>query len=154
MPKEWYEEDDNEPVWWKATKKNAHQACPVLFQDVSGFNENNWYIESFEYASLTSFAWKTGFKKSVSSFMFSASTAQWTGEASWLAHSYCIGALIGGYIDAQYQIKHNGRHMLSDKWDFDTQIMTNFLIKGYFKYQNDSQKVEFFLNNLNKWWKS
>jgi hypothetical protein len=154
MAKEWYEEDDNESVWWKASKKNAHAACNVKFQDYTGFSENNWWVEGFAYGTILNYMRKAGFKKTVGNFALSASKKQWATSLSWVAHSYCIGALVGGMIDAKYQVHHDGRHMLSDKWDFDVQAVTNLLMTGYGKYKNDSHQVELLLRHVDEWWRA
>jgi hypothetical protein len=57
-------------------------------------------------------------------------------------------------LDAWYQVNHEGRHALSDKWDFDTQAVQNLMIGIDRKWKKDLYSVELFLNSAGEWWKS
>ena len=114
MAKEWYEEDDNESVWWKAAKKNAHQACPVLFQQPIRFSENLAFVEAPFYLSTAFYAHKSiGMGAKVLSIVDKGTKLQRGVTTTLAAHSYCAGAFVGGMLDATWQINHEGMHFLT-----------------------------------------
>ena len=66
--------------------------------------------------------------------------------------AYCGSAYAAGGLDAWYQVHHDGRHVLYDKWDYDVQAVNNFLVAGYNKFQQDSHQIELLLESAREWW--
>ena len=150
MPKAWYEEDDNESVWWKATKKNAHQVCPKWFEEQIGFSP---YFLQEGKAIAGLFAIAGGGKVFNRYTPGSEILAKTFSSVEFLAHAGCAASYLGGGLDAWYQVHHDGRHALLDKWDFDVQSLTSLFINGYKKFEKDAQGVQFLLANMSEWWR-
>jgi len=146
MAKEWYEEDDNESVWWKATKKNARRVCPQWFEEQIGFSNSAYN----EWKSLGVTVAIAGGAKMYPKIVKGAGT--FIEKAAWIeaaSHSLCIGAYAGGMLDGWYQTNHDGHHLgtamadqVGDWWE-DT--------VGW--YESQEKGVENFLIRLHEWWR-
>ena len=148
MAKEWYEEDDNESVWWKATRKNTHKICPDYFLGGTGFGANVG-----TGAEISSFLKNLGLKTEIASLVGATTGFEKAKLAAAMGFTFCAGAYLGGGLDAWYQVNHDGRHALSDKWNFDTQAVQNLLVGIDRKWKKDLHNVEFFLKSASEWWK-
>lgn len=149
MPKAWYEEDDNEPVWWKATKKNAHQACPIYFQQAIRFSENP-FVELPLFGANAAYVYKSvGFGRTVLNVIDIGTKAQRGGSFSLAAHSYCAGAFVGGWVDALWQVNHNGTHLMTSAAEQTLEWWED--LSGW--YESKEQGVARFLDGLYEWWK-
>jgi hypothetical protein len=153
MTKAWYEESDDS-AWWQATKKNTHKVCPSWFQSTIEYNENPVKEAILIFGAKEVASRLFGINTSLSAIAGAGSLTE-IGIASGLAsHAYCFGAMGASMLDAWYQVNHEGRHALSDKWDFDTQAVQNLMIGIDRKWKKDLYSVELFLNSAGEWWKS
>ena len=149
MAKAWYEEDDNESIWRKATRKNAQRVCPdAIFSIAVGDFGYNMIKNLKNVKSVVGFLTelKVIAKAGIESEKEMAILAA--------AGAYCTGAYMASGLDAWYQIEHGGSHFGLDVWDFDVQGTVNLLAAGYNKFEQDAHQIEFLLNNIAEWWRA
>ena len=140
---EWYEDDEkihNESpfgIWWKGTKKNAHNACPAWLANNIGFSTKPY--EEMKTAGQTLLT-IGGAKMTVGTIAGAGyAIERFTGLVIG-AHAWCAGSYVGGGIDALYQSHHGGDHLIS--------------MRAIDWYVNKEQGVEDFLIKFHEWWKS
>jgi len=139
---EWWESDEKiheeSPlgIWWMGTKKNARNACPDWFSTNIGFS-NKPIQEFISLGAFTSVA--GGTKMPLNVVIVAGKAYERFSLVMVAAHSYCLGAYIGGGIDAAYQINNNGAHLSAGMTDW---------------YMEKEKGVENFLINFYEWWRS
>tara|TARA_B110000879_G_C11144114_1_gene501621 strand:+ start:1210 stop:1632 length:423 start_codon:yes stop_codon:yes gene_type:complete len=138
MTKEWYEEDSDDHVWWKATQKNAHAICPSWFEEQIGFS----HTIKDEVKFMSGLVATSGGAKMASSIAYGAGKsiekAAWLGLAT---HIWCSEAYIVGGLDAMYQMHHDGSHIGLALWDSVSDW-----------YVTKEKGVDNFFHKLEHWW--
>jgi hypothetical protein len=152
---EWWDTDekihkeDTFGIWWMTTQRNGRRACPDLLW---GVTFSGGMIGT--YSAIKTLHKTIGFNMDISYLAKAGLSAEKELAATMLGVTYCGSAYVAGGLDALYQVHHDGRHVLSDKWDYDVQSVTNFFVSGYNKFQHDSHKIQFLLESASEWWRT